>query len=78
MLHLTRPLLDSVRRQGTNQYAFVDKTRVRVTGGPAGAGCISFEHLERGKKRANGGSGGDGGDVIVQVRVGKYDSCYAT
>ena len=46
---------------------FVDKVRVSLTGGPGGLGCNSHEHLAPGKKRANGGDAGNGGDVIIRT-----------
>jgi len=45
---------------------FVDEARIFVKAGSGGNGCRSFEKM-RGKKygRPNGGSGGDGGDVVI-------------
>ena len=47
---------------------FVDEARVRVRAGNGGAGVASF-HKERGKPRGRpeGGSGGEGGDIIVEA-----------
>ncbi len=47
---------------------FVDEARVRVRAGDGGAGVASF-HKERGKPRGRpeGGSGGEGGDIIVEA-----------
>jgi len=47
---------------------FVDEAKVRVRAGDGGAGVASF-HKERGKPRGRpeGGSGGAGGDVIVEA-----------
>ena len=47
---------------------FVDEARVRVRAGDGGAGVASF-HRERGKPRGRpeGGSGGEGGDIIVEA-----------
>ena len=50
---------------GTASYVFKDKVRVKVAGGAAGKGCVSFEGLGKGKKRADGGNGGDGGSLYI-------------
>ena len=47
-------------------YRFVDKTRVRVVGGPGGKGSLSQQSLRRKHKlRPDGGHGGNGGCVIL-------------
>jgi GTP-binding protein len=47
---------------------FIDEARIRVRAGDGGAGVASF-HKERGRPRGRpeGGSGGAGGDVIVEA-----------
>merc|ERR1712146_413532 len=39
------------------RYKFVDKAVISVSGGTGGRGCISFDVLKPGKKKATGGSG---------------------
>jgi GTP-binding protein len=50
---------------------FVDEARIRVRAGDGGAGVASF-HKERGKPRGRpeGGSGGAGGNVVVEADPG--------
>eukprot|EP00945_MAST-04E_sp_MAST-4E-sp1_P001349 g1349.t1 len=57
------------RRSSGVDRKFVDKVRVSLTGGPGGLGCNSHEHLAPGKKRANGGNAGNGGDVIIRTNA---------
>ena len=50
---------------------FVDRVRINVSGGDGGAGVASFVRRKgqpRGKP--NGGSGGHGGDVVLQADAG--------
>lgn len=50
---------------------FVDKVRIHVTGGPGGAGCMSFRreaHVPKGGP--DGGDGGHGGNVVVEADAG--------
>lgn len=46
---------------------FADEARIFVKAGNGGKGCSSFEGMKGNplKKRANGGMGGDGGDILV-------------
>jgi GTP-binding protein len=47
-------------------YRFVDRTRVRVTGGIGGKGSLSMHSIRRKfKLKADGGYGGNGGSVII-------------
>ena len=47
---------------------FVDRVRVHLRAGHGGAGVVSFQKLRgKPKGRAVGGSGGDGGDVILRA-----------
>ena len=50
---------------GTSNYLFVDKITVRVKGGKGGNGCVSYETLTPGKKRASGG----GGNGSVNMKI---------
>lgn len=68
---LSRASRTVTRKQGTNQYSFKDKTRIKVLGGLGGRGSLSFESLLRGKKRANGGDGGPGGSVYLVADRGE-------
>ena len=50
---------------------FIDKVRIHVTGGPGGAGCMSFRreaHVPKGGP--DGGDGGHGGNVVVEADGG--------
>ena len=51
----------------SSAYRFVDRVRVRATGGSGGKGCISHGSQlgSRYKKRPNGGHGGNGGFVFI-------------
>lgn len=51
--------------RGQSTYKFVDRARIRTTGGGGGKGCVSFEHVGSYKKVPNGGHGGAGGSVVV-------------
>lgn len=48
---------------------FIDKTTIKVSAGKGGKGCISYAITGKLKKRPNGGSGGDGGDVYMESSV---------
>lgn len=75
-----QPQLDTpnlVIRRG-NQHSFSsksrmnfrDKIRIICTGGNGGAGAVSFQPHFQKRGRPDGGSGGDGGNVIL--KCGKY------
>jgi GTP-binding protein len=50
---------------------FVDRVRVRCRGGDGGAGVVSFERQKgRPRGKPNGGSGGDGGDIVLVADAG--------
>lgn len=54
------------KQRGRQAYRFVDRTRVQVSGGAGGRGCMSMFHIGRKrKKRPDGGHGGNGGSVII-------------
>ena len=46
---------------------FVDTAKIYVRGGKGGDGCNSWVRNRRGKKVPDGGSGGKGGDVLIQA-----------
>lgn len=46
--------------------SYQDRVRVQVTGGVGGNGCSSFARTMKGIGAPNGGSGGPGGDVLIQ------------
>ena len=54
-------------KYASSRRKFVDRARVSLIGGKGGLGCTSFQHLGPGKKRANGGDAGKGGDVIIRT-----------
>jgi GTP-binding protein len=54
------------RDSGRASYRFVDRTRVRVSGGSGGNGSQSMFRIGRKfKRRPDGGHGGSGGSVII-------------
>ena len=56
-----------VRRAQHSNRRFVDRIRVKATGGHGGNGCASFFSESAMRKRPNGGHGGAGGDVVVEA-----------
>ncbi|HEY7565686.1 MAG TPA: GTPase ObgE [Acidimicrobiia bacterium] len=47
---------------------FVDRVRVQLRGGDGGAGVVAFQRIKgRPRGKPQGGSGGAGGDVIIQA-----------
>ena len=54
-------------KYASSRRKFVDRARVSLIGGKGGLGCTSFQHLGPGKKKANGGDAGKGGDVIIRT-----------
>jgi GTPase len=53
-------------RSNRPSYRFVDRIRIRVSGGRGGKGSLSAQSLRRKHKlRPDGGHGGDGGSVII-------------
>ncbi|GMI09986.1 hypothetical protein TrRE_jg11570, partial [Triparma retinervis] len=61
---------------GTSPSSFLDRCFLKVVGGKGGAGAVSFESLDRGKKRPDGGNGGRGGNVYVKARKETLVSSY--
>ncbi|KAL3943665.1 MAG: hypothetical protein SGBAC_002285 [Bacillariaceae sp.] len=54
------------RDSGRASYRFVDRTRVRVSGGMGGNGSLSMERIGRKhKRRPDGGHGGNGGSIVI-------------
>jgi GTP-binding protein len=54
------------KKSAKPSYRFVDRTRIRVSGGYGGKGCLSMQRLmQRYKKKPDGGHGGDGGSVVL-------------
>lgn len=49
---------------------FTDKVRLKITAGHGGAGKVSFQSMNR---KANGGQGGNGANVIIRGTHLKYD-----
>ncbi|KAI9907078.1 hypothetical protein PsorP6_004326 [Peronosclerospora sorghi] len=56
-----------VRRAQHSKRRFVDRIRVKATGGHGGNGCASFFSESAIRKRPNGGHGGAGGDVVIEA-----------
>lgn len=52
-------------RRSRHTLKFVDKVKVRVTGGRGGNGCVSYNVTSPSRKEPNGGSGGKGGCVYI-------------
>lgn len=70
-----------VRHVATSERVkFVDKVRVQVIGGHGGKGVISFEPvpLSNYKKRPIGGTGGKGGDVVIEASSSVRDLNFPT
>ena len=66
--HKRQPTATSSRHRkerGQSSYKFVDRARIRVTGGAGGNGSMANRHIGRYKRRPDGGHGGDGGAVIL-------------
>ncbi|TMW60555.1 hypothetical protein Poli38472_000597 [Pythium oligandrum] len=57
----------SVRRAKHSKRRFVDRIRIKATGGHGGNGCASFFSESALRRRPNGGHGGAGGNVIIQA-----------
>ena len=56
-----------VQRAKHSKRRFVDRIRVKATGGHGGNGCASFFSESAMLKRPNGGHGGAGGDVMIEA-----------
>jgi GTP-binding protein len=57
-----------VGRRAYQKKHFQDVVKIMVRGGNGGLGCNSFNVVSALKKRADGGDGGRGGDVIIECR----------
>jgi hypothetical protein len=57
----------SVRRATHSKRRFVDRIRIKATGGHGGNGCSSFFSESAMRKRPNGGHGGAGGNVFIRA-----------
>ncbi|KAK1948314.1 Serine/threonine-protein kinase ICK [Phytophthora citrophthora] len=68
----------SVRRAQHSKRRFVDRIRVKATGGHGGNGCASFFSESAMRKRPNGGHGGAGGDVVIEASDKKQNLGNAT
>ena len=62
-----------------NRLKFIDAVRIQVSSGDGGQGCVSFLNFGDGRRRPNGGHGGQGGDVFVEacpdvrsLRLGRF------
>ncbi|DBA01298.1 TPA: LOW QUALITY PROTEIN: hypothetical protein N0F65_001803, partial [Lagenidium giganteum] len=55
----------SIRRAKHTKRRFVDRIRIKATGGHGGNGCASFFNESAMRRRPNGGHGGAGGDVTI-------------
>lgn len=69
------------KRQGKNRgrlsYRFVDRTRVRVSGGSGGKGSTSMLRIGRKMaRRPDGGHGGSGGSVIIVADPTEQTLCW--
>ncbi|KAG7401598.1 Mitochondrial ribosome-associated GTPase 2 [Phytophthora boehmeriae] len=67
-----------VRRAKHSKRRFVDRIRVKATGGHGGNGCASFFSESATRKRPNGGHGGAGGDVVIQASARMQNLANAT
>ncbi|RLN83436.1 hypothetical protein BBJ28_00010642 [Nothophytophthora sp. Chile5] len=67
-----------VRRAQHSKRRFVDRIRVKATGGHGGNGCASFFSESAMRKRPNGGHGGGGGDVYIEADARMQNLANAT
>ena len=67
-----------IRNSSSRNKRFVDKAKLNVRGGRGGNGCVSYEVLAPGRKRANGGSGGLGGNIYLVASIDKDDLSFDT
>ena len=64
-----QPDFDTLDRLHSKQHSnlrFNDKIRIKCQGGNGGQGCVSFEAHARKRGKPDGGSGGVGGDVVIE------------
>ena len=64
---LMKNVMKLIKRFRHSNANFVDKVQIVVNGGKGGNGCISHEVLSPSCKRPNGGNGGKGGNVYLQI-----------
>ncbi|TDH64852.1 hypothetical protein CCR75_001695 [Bremia lactucae] len=67
-----------VQRAKHSKRRFVDRIRVKATGGHGGNGCASFFSESATRKRPNGGHGGAGGDVVIEASAQMQNLANAT
>ncbi len=49
---------------------FLDEAQINIKAGNGGSGVATFFHLKTGgKKVANGGNGGKGGDIVIKANT---------
>lgn len=56
----------------------MDRVRVQVNGGNGGKGVVAFEQLQGAKRKAAGGSGGRGGNVVIRAVSSLDDLSFST
>ena len=57
---------------------FIDKIRIQVIGGKGGKGVVSFDHVTNWKRKPMGGTGGKGGDIIIETNISCQDLNFQT
>jgi GTP-binding protein len=62
----------------TDARPFVDRVKLQVIGGRGGKGVSAFESVEHFKKKPVGGSGGVGGDVVLEASASVQDLHFST
>jgi Obg family GTPase CgtA len=64
----------------TSARPFIDRVRIQVIGGAGGKGVVGFETAgsDGWKKRPTGGSGGRGGDVLIEASASVQDLHFPT
>lgn len=57
---------------------FIDKVRIQVIGGKGGKGVVSYDHVTNWKRKPMGGTGGKGGDIIIETNLSSQDLNFQT